>query len=49
MEHYKILVSVGTIEISSHDKEWLEEKEKKYSDAIKHLLSRTEIPLKRRS
>lgn len=47
MEHYKILVSVGSIEISSHDKDWLEEKEKKYSDAIKHFLSKIEVPTKK--
>jgi len=47
MEHYKILVSVASIEISSHDKDWLEEKEKKYSDAIKHLLSNSEAPIKK--
>lgn len=47
MEHYKILVSVGTIEISSHDKNWVEEKEKKYSDAINHLLSKTDISAKK--
>lgn len=47
MEHYKIVVSIGTIEISSHDKNWVEEKEKKYSDAIRHLLSRTDTTAKK--
>lgn len=49
MEHYKILVSVGTIEISSHDKNWVEEKEKKYSEKINNLLSQSEVKQKNTS
>ena len=47
MEHYKILVSIGSIEISSHDKAWVEAKEKKYMDAITNLLSRADVFVKR--
>lgn len=36
MEHYKIAIMKGTasIEISSHDKEWVEKKEKEYKDFL---------------
>ena len=39
MEHYKITFSVGgnSIEISSHDKSWVEEKIKEYNEVLKVL------------
>ena len=40
MEHYKISISSGSIEFSSHDKNWVEEKEKQYSETIKSLLQK---------
>ena len=41
MEHYKLSFSVNskTIEISSHDKSWVEKKETEYKDEIVKLLT----------
>ena len=34
MEHYKLVIGNGNVEISSHDKEWVEKKEKEYIDKL---------------
>lgn len=36
MEHYKLVISIGnySVEISSHDKKWVEEKEIAYRDFL---------------
>ena len=41
MEHYKLVISQEgtTIEISSHDKDWVEKKEKEYKKEIESILS----------
>ena len=45
MEHYKLLVSQQgvTIEISSHDKDWVEKKEKEYKKEIEAILITTPV------
>lgn len=37
MEHYKIVIGSSSIEISSHDKSWVEEKIKNYKDLIERF------------
>jgi len=50
MDHYKLLISNEgkTIEISSHDKNWVEEKEKQYKNQIDNFLSvsKTKVAVK---
>ncbi|PKL16341.1 MAG: hypothetical protein CVV49_16725 [Spirochaetae bacterium HGW-Spirochaetae-5] len=43
MEHYKIVIGSSSIEISSHDKNWVEEKIINYKDLIERFQNNNEV------